>query len=111
MLGRCLRRTSHLLHTPHHTHQHKKRLRFAARALRLRVNLLLLDTDVVLLDDPYKYLRAPPLADKTVVLQVSLCGCVCGGVGGSAVLPPKRRPPAHRRHSLSPTRQQQLKNN
>lgn len=35
----------------------------AARALRLGYNIMVLDTDMVVFDDPYKYLKRPPFND------------------------------------------------
>ena len=46
-----------------------RRLRTGARTLRLGYNLLFLDTDVVIFDDPYKFLKAPPFKDKHLMLS------------------------------------------
>ena len=46
-----------------------RRLRLAARAVRMRYNLLYLDNDVAVLDNPYPMFAAPPLSDKHLVLQ------------------------------------------
>ena len=39
------------------------------RSIRLGYNVLLLDTDVMIMDDPYKYLKQPPFSAFTVVNQ------------------------------------------
>ncbi|DBB03375.1 TPA: hypothetical protein ACH3X3_010747 [Trebouxia sp. C0006] len=45
------------------------RYRILARSVRLGYNVLMLDTDVMLMDDPYKYLKQPPFKDITVLNQ------------------------------------------
>lgn len=39
------------------------------RSLRLGYNVLLLDTDVAVFDDPYKYFKQPPFQDIVVLNQ------------------------------------------
>ena len=41
----------------------------ACRLIRLGYNVLLLDSDVAVLDDPYKYFKAPPFNDIVVLNQ------------------------------------------
>ncbi|KAL6751337.1 hypothetical protein V8C86DRAFT_2780441 [Haematococcus lacustris] len=43
------------------------RVRLAARALRLRYNVLFLDTDVMVFANPYSVLKAPPLQDVNLM--------------------------------------------
>eukprot|EP00798_Chlamydomonas_sp_ICE-L_P018492 gene18492-24990_t len=40
------------------------RLRIMSRILRTGYNLMSLDTDIVIMDDPYKYFKSAPFADK-----------------------------------------------
>lgn len=47
---------------------HAGRLRMAARALRLGYNLLFLDTDIIIFDEPYKYFKSPLFADVNVIV-------------------------------------------
>ncbi|KAL0053604.1 hypothetical protein WJX82_008204 [Trebouxia sp. C0006] len=45
------------------------RYRTVARSIRLGYNVLLLDSDVIVFDDPYKYLKHPPFKDIVVINQ------------------------------------------
>eukprot|EP00197_Chlamydomonas_leiostraca_P006890 CAMPEP_0202886206 /NCGR_PEP_ID=MMETSP1391-20130828/42057_1 /ASSEMBLY_ACC=CAM_ASM_000867 /TAXON_ID=1034604 /ORGANISM="Chlamydomonas leiostraca, Strain SAG 11-49" /LENGTH=393 /DNA_ID=CAMNT_0049569475 /DNA_START=19 /DNA_END=1197 /DNA_ORIENTATION=- len=45
------------------------RYRITARALRLRVNVMCIDSDNVIFDDPYRYFKAPPFRDFTILNQ------------------------------------------
>ena len=40
-----------------------------SRSIRLGYNVLLLDSDVIVFDDPYKYLKHPPFKDIVVINQ------------------------------------------
>lgn len=44
-----------------------------ARIVRMGYNLLALDLDIGLYDDPYKYFKAPPFRDINLMSQVSAC--------------------------------------
>ena len=49
--------------------------RFIARALRLGYNLLYMDTDTILFNDPYRFVKAPPLDRINLInLPESPCG-------------------------------------
>lgn len=48
------------------------RYRILARASRLQYNVLLLDSDVILFDDPYKYFKAPPFSNFTIINQAEV---------------------------------------
>ncbi len=41
----------------------------SCRSIRLGYNVLLLDTDVAVFDDPYKYFKKPPFQDIVVLNQ------------------------------------------
>lgn len=41
----------------------------ACRLVRLGYNILLLDTDIAVLDDPYKYFKEPPFQDVVLLNQ------------------------------------------
>lgn len=41
----------------------------ACRSIRLGYNVLLLDSDVIIFDDPYKYLKQSPFKDMVVINQ------------------------------------------
>ncbi|GLI67397.1 hypothetical protein VaNZ11_011582, partial [Volvox africanus] len=45
------------------------RYRIAARAVRMRYNVFLVDTDVIFFDDPYVYFKSPPFANFTIINQ------------------------------------------
>ncbi|EFJ41466.1 hypothetical protein VOLCADRAFT_98512 [Volvox carteri f. nagariensis] len=45
------------------------RYRLAARAVRMRYNVFLVDTDVIFFDDPYLYFKSPPFANFTIINQ------------------------------------------
>ncbi|GAX73095.1 hypothetical protein CEUSTIGMA_g548.t1 [Chlamydomonas eustigma] len=47
------------------------RLRLAARILRLRYNILFLDTDIIIFDDPYKYFKAYPFNETNIFFDGS----------------------------------------
>ena len=40
-----------------------------SRSIRLGYNVLLLDSDVIVFDNPYKYLKHPPFKDIVVINQ------------------------------------------
>ena len=46
------------------------RWRTAARAVHAGYNVLLMDTDVLLLDDPYKFWKKPPFNQYQILSQV-----------------------------------------
>eukprot|EP00195_Chlamydomonas_chlamydogama_P015030 CAMPEP_0202910010 /NCGR_PEP_ID=MMETSP1392-20130828/50857_1 /ASSEMBLY_ACC=CAM_ASM_000868 /TAXON_ID=225041 /ORGANISM="Chlamydomonas chlamydogama, Strain SAG 11-48b" /LENGTH=599 /DNA_ID=CAMNT_0049599963 /DNA_START=380 /DNA_END=2179 /DNA_ORIENTATION=+ len=48
------------------------RWRTAARAVRAGYNVLLMDTDVLLFDDPYKYLKSTPFDKYQILAQAKL---------------------------------------
>ena len=48
----------------------RRRWRLAARVLRAGYNLLLLDTDVLVFDDPYKHFKAEPFSKYNLLAQV-----------------------------------------
>ena len=50
------------------------------RAVRLGYNVLLLDSDVTLFDDPYKYFKQPPFRDLVVMKQEEAANAANGGV-------------------------------
>lgn len=52
----------------------------ACRAVRLGYNVLLLDSDVTLFDDPYKYFKQPPFQDLVVINQEENAMQANGGV-------------------------------
>ena len=60
-----------------------KRVMLMARAVRLGYNVLSLDTDVVVLRDPYPHLKAPPYGDMHMVVGKSVRG---GGVVNTGVM-------------------------
>ena len=39
------------------------------RSIRLGYNVLLMDSDLIIMDDPYKYFKQPPFKDITVLNQ------------------------------------------
>eukprot|EP00198_Chlamydomonas_reinhardtii_P005663 XP_001694999.1 predicted protein [Chlamydomonas reinhardtii] len=45
------------------------RYRLACRAVRLRYNTFIVDTDTIFFDDPYVYFKSPPFADFTIINQ------------------------------------------
>ena len=45
------------------------RFRTAARILRQGYNLMFLDTDLVIFQDPYKHFKAEPLASKNIMFS------------------------------------------
>ncbi|KAG2437206.1 hypothetical protein HXX76_005869 [Chlamydomonas incerta] len=45
------------------------RYRLAARAVRLRYNTFIVDTDAIFFDDPYVYFKSPPFANFTIINQ------------------------------------------
>ena len=61
------------------------RYRVLARSVRLQYNVLLLDSDVILFDDPYKYFKAPPFANFTVINQAEVGG-PCGRARGGELM-------------------------
>lgn len=40
-----------------------------ARAVRLRYNVLCMDSDVIVFDDPYRYFKSPPFSNFTILDQ------------------------------------------
>ncbi|KAL0039337.1 hypothetical protein WJX79_003884 [Trebouxia sp. C0005] len=56
------------------------RYRTVARSIRLGYNVLLLDSDVIVFDDPYKYLKHPPFKDIVVINQEEAGLAPNGGV-------------------------------
>lgn len=50
------------------------------RSIRLGYNVLLLDSDVTVFDDPYKYFKQPPFKDVVVVNQEESPVAANGGV-------------------------------
>ena len=50
------------------------------RAIRLGYNVLLLDTDVTILDDPYKYFKQLPFRDMVIINQEEGHTTANGGV-------------------------------
>lgn len=54
--------------------------RTACRAARLGYNVLLLDSDVTLYDDPYKFFKQPPFQDLVVINQEEYVNTANGGV-------------------------------
>lgn len=50
------------------------------RSIRLGYNVLLLDSDVIVFDDPYKYLKHPPFKDIVVINQEEAGLAPNGGV-------------------------------
>jgi hypothetical protein len=48
------------------------RYRTLGRAVRLGYNVMMLDTDIVLMDDPYKYFKAPPFSSFTILNQAEV---------------------------------------
>ena len=48
------------------------RWRTAARMVRAGYNVLLMDTDVLVLDDPYRYWKKPPFDKYTLLVQVGV---------------------------------------
>ncbi|KAG2441348.1 hypothetical protein HYH02_009940 [Chlamydomonas schloesseri] len=48
------------------------RYRLAARAVRLRYNTFIVDTDAIFFDDPYVYFKSPPFADFTIINQAEV---------------------------------------
>lgn len=63
-----------------------------ARAVQAAYNVFLLDTDVLLFDDPYKYFKTPPFSAFQLLAQVrsqgrerastQLCSQISGVKGG-----------------------------
>jgi Nucleotide-diphospho-sugar transferase len=51
------------------------RYRVLARAIRLGYNVMSIDSDMTVFDDPYKYFKAPPFKDFVVLNQVGEHGC------------------------------------
>ncbi|KAG1665878.1 hypothetical protein FOA52_005367 [Chlamydomonas sp. UWO 241] len=47
----------------------QQRLRFTALALRASYNVMFLDTDIIIFEDPYKYLKAPPFDAVNLVFS------------------------------------------
>lgn len=50
------------------------------RSIRLGYNVLMLDTDVLIMDNPYKYFKQPPFKDITVLNQAESPVDANGGV-------------------------------
>lgn len=50
------------------------------RSIRLGYNVLLLDSDVTVFDDPYKYFKQPPFKDVVVINQEESPVAANGGV-------------------------------
>jgi hypothetical protein len=46
------------------------------RAVRLGYNVLSIDTDVLLFDDPYRYFKSPPFNAFNVINQAEVCQCL-----------------------------------
>ncbi|MEW5299180.1 MAG: hypothetical protein WDW36_002220 [Sanguina aurantia] len=59
---------------------HMDRVAYAGRALRLGYNVLLVDADIVMFHDPYKFLKAPPLAHHNLLMMRDGSGYVNCGV-------------------------------
>ena len=55
-------------------------MRLAARTLRLGYNVMFLDTDLIIFDDPYKWFKGGPLASHNLMFA----GGACGGQAGSS---------------------------
>ena len=52
----------------------------ACRAIRFGYNVMLLDADVTVFDDPYKYFKQPPFKDFNVINQPESAGAANGGI-------------------------------
>ncbi len=61
-----------------------------SRSMRLGYNVLLLDSDVIVFDDPYKYLKQPPFKDFVVINQEE--GVLAPNGGVLYVQVPQTRP-------------------
>ena len=61
-----------------------------SRSIRLGYNVLLLDSDVIVFDDPYKYLKHPPFKDIVVINQEE--GVLAPNGGVLYVQVPQTRP-------------------
>ncbi|GAX73294.1 hypothetical protein CEUSTIGMA_g748.t1 [Chlamydomonas eustigma] len=48
---------------------HMHRVAYLARSLRLGVNVFLVDTDIFMFRDPYRYLKSPPLKDLNMIIM------------------------------------------
>ena len=62
------------------------RWRTAARMVRAGYNVLMLDTDVVLLEDPYRFWKKPPFEKLTLMAQASWLDGGCGPISECAPL-------------------------